>query len=72
MATVGPRHVATGIAAAAIGTVGVHWLRDLPWTLAAIVGVAIGILAASTLRTGERLRGVWGGASRSDLPPRDE
>jgi len=64
VAAVAPRHVATGVAAAALGAVGVHWLRELPWSLAAIVGAAIGFLAASSLLSVERLRGVWGGPSR--------
>jgi len=71
VAAIGPRHVAVGAVAAALGTVGVHWLRDLPWSLATIVGVAIGVLAASTLRSVERLRGVWSDTPRG-APPRDD
>lgn len=71
MASVGPRHVVAGAVAAALGTVAVHWLRELPWPLAAIVGVAIGVLAASSLRAVERLRSVWGGAPHP-LPRRDD
>jgi hypothetical protein len=43
----------------ALGTVAVHAARDLPWRLAAIVGLAIGVLVVSTLRTGAHLRSAW-------------
>jgi hypothetical protein len=48
-----------GLAGALVGTVAVHAARDLPWNLAAVVGVAIGVLVVVSLRSGERVRAAW-------------
>lgn len=52
------------LAAGVAGTVAVHLLRDLPWSLSAVVGVAVAVLAVSSLRTSEQLRRIWGGDRR--------
>jgi len=41
------------------GTVALHFLKPLPWSLAAIAGLAMAILAAQALRTLDRLRRIW-------------
>ncbi len=56
------------VASVVAGTVLVHWLRHLPWSLAAIVGLAIGVLVVSTLRTGARLRSIWSDEARRRGP----
>lgn len=61
MAPLTGRQALLGLAAGVAGTLLVRWQRDLPWSLAAVVGLAIAILAVSSLRTGDRLRRVWGG-----------
>jgi hypothetical protein len=53
------RQALAGLAAGIAGALLVRWLRGLPWSLAAVVGLAVAVLAVSSLRTGERLRGVW-------------
>jgi hypothetical protein len=48
------------IVGSAVGlTLLLHFWRSLPWTLAGIVGAAMGVLVWSTLNTGDRLRGTW-------------
>lgn len=59
MAPLSGRQALAGLAAGVAGTLLVHWLRELPWSLAAVVGLAVAVLAVASLRTGERLRGVW-------------
>jgi hypothetical protein len=53
------RQALWGLAAGVAGTFVMHWWRELPWSLAAVVGLAMAILAIASLRTGDRLRGVW-------------
>jgi hypothetical protein len=53
------RQALFGLAVGIAGTLAVHWWRALPWSLAAVVGLAMAVLAIASLRTGERLRGVW-------------
>jgi hypothetical protein len=50
---------ALGLLAAVAATLLLHWLRGLPWSLAAIAGLAIGVLAIACLRTWIRLRPLW-------------
>ncbi|MCM2269562.1 MAG: hypothetical protein NDJ75_05630 [Thermoanaerobaculia bacterium] len=52
------------LVAGAGGALAVHWWRGLPWSLSMVVGVAVAVLAVSSLRTTERLRRVWGGTRR--------
>ena len=59
MAPLSGRQALWGLAAGVAGTLAVRWWRELPWSLAAVVGLAMAILVVSSLRTGERLRGVW-------------
>jgi uncharacterized membrane protein YgaE (UPF0421/DUF939 family) len=48
-----------GVAGALLGTLAVHAARDLPWDLAAVVGVAIGVLVVVSLKSGARVRAAW-------------
>jgi hypothetical protein len=48
-----------GLAGALLGTLAVRYARDLPWSFAAVVGVAIGVLVVVSLRSGERVRSAW-------------
>lgn len=48
--------VAAGVGAALV----VHFARGLPWALAGIIGLAVGILAQMSLRTWDQLRRIWG------------
>lgn len=57
------RQALAGLAGAVAGTLGVHFLRDLPWNLSGLVGLAIGVLVLSALRTGARIRSAWQGDS---------
>jgi hypothetical protein len=41
-------------------TAGIRWLRELPWSLAAIAGLAAAVLVVASLRTGRRLRALRG------------
>lgn len=52
------------LVAGAGGALVVHWWRDLPWSLSMVVGVAVAVLAISSLRTTEQLRRIWGGGRR--------
>lgn len=47
------------LAAAVAATLFLRLGRAFPWALAGIVGVAVGILVATSLRTGDRIRGFW-------------
>jgi hypothetical protein len=60
MAPLSPLQGAIALAAGVGGTLVVRWLRDLPWSLSLVVGLAVAVLAISSLRTSERLRRVWG------------
>jgi hypothetical protein len=66
MAPVNARQLIAGVGAALAGTALAHWQRSLPWSLAGIVGLAIGVLTISVLRTGERLRRLWRAERRRD------
>jgi hypothetical protein len=55
------RQALGALAAGVAGTLAVHWLKALPWSLAAVVGLAIALLAVSSWRTALRLRRIWGG-----------
>lgn len=59
MAPVSPLQGVVALVAGVGGALAVHWLRGLPWSLSAVVGLAIAVLAISSLRTSERLRRVW-------------
>lgn len=41
------------------GTVALHYGKPLPWSLAAIVGLAMAVLAVYALRTVDQLRRIW-------------
>lgn len=47
--------------AALAAALGMHFARGLPWKLAGIVGVAVGILALMGLRSVDQLRRIWRG-----------
>jgi len=64
MAPLSPLQGVVALVAGAGGALAVHWLRGLPWSLSAVVGVAIAVLAISSLRTSERLRRIWGREAR--------
>ncbi len=53
------KQVLAGLASALAGTLGGHFGRDLPWSLAGIVGLALGVLVISALQSGERVRAAW-------------
>lgn len=59
MATLTVRQALVGLVAGVAGTLAMRYFKELPWSLAGIVGFAVAILAVSSMRTGERLRGVW-------------
>jgi hypothetical protein len=59
MAPLSPLQGAIALAAGVGGALAVRWLRDLPWSLSMVVGLAVAVLAISSLRTSERLRRVW-------------
>lgn len=65
-----PRSLSQALAGA-LGALGgvlyLHFVRALPWTLAAIVGVALGALVVTSWRTGEQIRAAWRGT-----PPETE
>jgi hypothetical protein len=42
--------------AAVVGLLGLRWLRDYPWMLAAFSGLGLGVLVLMTLLTIDRLR----------------
>lgn len=44
----------------------IRLLRGLPWSLAAVAGLAAAVLVVASLRTGRRLRGLYGDSSRRD------
>ena len=48
-----------GLGGALAGAAAMHYGRDLPWRLAGIVGLAIGVLVVSVLQSGERVRAAW-------------
>ena len=55
------RELAVLLAAWVVATLGIRWLRELPWSLAAIAGLAAAVLVVASLRTGQRLRAQRGG-----------
>ena len=57
-----PRELGAAVVAALGGTAIVHLGRHLPWMLAAIVGLAIGVLVLASLRSLARVRAAWGPA----------
>lgn len=64
MAPVNLFQALVALVAGAGGALAVHWWRGLPWSLSAVVGVAVAVLAISSLRTSERLRQIWSGERR--------
>ncbi len=42
-----------------VGTIGVYLLRELPWSLAGLVGLAFAVLLGAGFRTFDQLRGSW-------------
>jgi len=59
MAAVGARELAAGLAGGIAGMVLVHFVKRIPWSLAAIVGFAIAVLVVYSLRSGARIRAAW-------------
>lgn len=68
-------------AALSLGTAGARILRELPWALAGLVGLALAVLLGMTFRTLDQLRGFWRTEEerrellrrrRSAAPPRSE
>jgi hypothetical protein len=53
---VSPLRLAVIVGAAAVTALALRLLRDFPWSLAGIVGVAVGVLVLTSLKTGDRLR----------------
>ena len=47
------------VAAWAVATVLIRFARELPWSLAAIAGLAAAVLVVVSLRTGRSLRAIW-------------
>jgi hypothetical protein len=54
--TVTPVRVGAILGAAVATTLALRFVRDFPWTLAALVGVAVGVLVLSTFNSGDRVR----------------
>lgn len=53
------RRALAGLAGALLGTLVVHSARGLPWRLAGVVGLAIGVLVVVSMQSGERVRDAW-------------
>ena len=47
------------VAAWAVATILIRVARELPWSLAAIAGLAAAVLVVVSLRTGRSLRAIW-------------
>ncbi|HSM51725.1 MAG TPA: hypothetical protein VLA75_10010 [Thermoanaerobaculia bacterium] len=54
-----------GSVAGLLAAAATHFLRGFPWSLAAIVGVAVAVLVGTALATAERLVRLW----RGPTPP---
>jgi len=53
------RQALVGLAVGVAGTVALRFARGLPWSLAAVAGLAMAILAVSSWRTGDHLRALF-------------
>jgi len=60
------KEVLAGLIGVLVGTVAVHFGRDLPWRLAGLVGLAIGVLVITVLQSSARVRAVWRDGARHD------
>lgn len=50
------RQLAVGVAGGLAALLALHFVRGFPWSLAAIAGLAVGVLLVYALRVTERLR----------------
>jgi len=53
------RQALVALAAGTAGALAMRLVKGFPWSLAAVVGLAMAVLAVSAWRTAERLRRVW-------------
>lgn len=65
-----PRAVLVAVAAGAAAALALRAVRDFPWSLALIVGLAVGVFTTMALRTARLLRALW--TPPDDERPRDE
>lgn len=65
-----PRTVLVAIVAAAAAALALRAVRDFPWSLALIGGLAVGVFTTMALRTARVLRALW--TPHDDPRPRDE
>lgn len=64
------RALLAAIAAGAAAALVLRAVRDFPWSLALIVGLAVGVFTTMALRTARLLRALW--TPPDDERPRDE